>query len=118
MNDVPTPDMIGTLGSLAKCRPASIPVPAQPPVSNSFQNWVGQINAWMQQNAYSSDNVQFVDSFIQSDPPFVDPSPSPDFAYWNWQGQLNWALAYQGGFFSAQVQALDAFIHSDPQPAN
>jgi hypothetical protein len=98
--------------------PAPVPVLAQAPVWDSYHNWIGQINAWMQQNAHSSDNVQVFNSFIQSDPPFVDPYLSLDFAYWAWQGQLNWALAYQGDFSSQQVQALDAFIHSNLLPTN
>jgi hypothetical protein len=62
--------------------------------------------------------VQFVDSFIQFDPPHADQPPSTDFNYWLWEGELKWSLRNEGGFSSAQAQALDAFIHSHPPYIN
>jgi hypothetical protein len=68
----------------------------------------------MQQNGYTPQQVQFFDSFVQSDQPRPDLPASTGFNYWQWQGELNWALRNEGGFSSAQMHALEAFIFSYP----
>jgi hypothetical protein len=65
------------------------------------------IDTYLQQNNWA------LPTWIQANPPTLDPYPTASPTYWHWQGELNWYLQYQEGFSQAQVPAIDTYLQQN-----